>query len=100
AGVALPRPSVIRAGDWLVAPGPDILQQLLDLGPAQIEVVTRLEISDSLPLRSAAFYYRTPAPLQHLNGPRVWVLLARARTEFIAPTRAQDQTPASAGRAP
>jgi hypothetical protein len=83
------QPTMLHRGDWVVAPHAEyqsLPRPAGDSGPQAIEVVERLRFGDDLPLATIECYYGGQGgmtPLQHHQGPRVIVRIARVLRDFI-----------------
>jgi hypothetical protein len=85
--VAIPEPSLLRKDDWLVFADPRIAQQPVAVDRAKIEFTQTLLTQDLVPLRTVMCYYRGHTPLQHHEGPRVVVQIARVTKDFVPASR-------------
>jgi hypothetical protein len=83
AGVALPRPARLRAGDWLVVPEAWLAQQSLLLEEDRLEVAAQLELPSVVPLRTVPCYYGGRTPLEHEPGARLRVTVYRVRADWV-----------------
>jgi hypothetical protein len=83
-GVELPPPSLLKEGDWVVAPDSRLTQQPAYLDPAYLEPVTDLELTDPVPLQTVMCFYAGDTALEHRLYPtRLTARLYRVRAEFV-----------------
>jgi hypothetical protein len=81
AEVALPEPSRLRAGDWLVVPT-RIDRQTMKMDEGQLRPEFSFFFDDPVPLRTIWNYYGGEAALEHHEGPRMEVTIYRVLTDF------------------
>jgi hypothetical protein len=82
---SLDRPSLIRAGDYLLVPDGHIYQQNIAISSDELENIGAFQVDDQWPFATVVNYYmggfgRTPLDPRH--GRRLGVTLLRARRDF------------------
>jgi hypothetical protein len=80
--VPLPRPSRLRAGDWLVVPDERVHRQSIELDAAHLREEVVLWYADGIPLRTVPCYYAGIAPVEHHDGDRLRVQVYRVTSDF------------------
>lgn len=77
-------PTLLRKGDWVVMPHPEVLAMPKPaLGVGRVDIVETLRLADGLPLRTLRCYYAGVTPLEQRHGPRVVVRVGRVRSDFM-----------------
>jgi hypothetical protein len=67
-GIAFPPPSRLRAGDWLVVPGPRLTAQAVRLEEDKLRPEVCLVIGGPVRLRTVPCFYGGRTPLEHEEG--------------------------------
>jgi hypothetical protein len=93
--VALPGPSRLRAGDWLVVPDGRLNQQNIRLDGGKVELAGTLRFGARVPLRTVPCFYGGRTPVEHHEGPRLEVRVYRVVEDFVP--RPAEEPPFEAG---
>jgi hypothetical protein len=83
----IPDRSLLRAGDWLVVPGPRFSQQHIVMDNAHLEAIAEIEVGDRLPHRTIMCSYLGCVPPEHHEGARASVSVYRVGSDFTAATQ-------------
>jgi hypothetical protein len=87
----VPHHSQLRAGDWLVLPGPPIDRQHIELKGTPTEHAFDVRVEDGLPLRTVVGYYGGAEPLTYCRGPRLEVEVRRVLADWVPIEPAKDR---------
>jgi hypothetical protein len=89
--IALPPPSRLRRGDWLVIPDARLNQQLIRLDEGRPQLCVTLLFGRELPVRTTPCFYGGRVPLEHQTGPALLVRIYKVQEDFTP--RAADEAP-------
>jgi hypothetical protein len=81
----VPDGSLLRSGDWLLAPDP-VDRQEVALDAGEIALHGTVRSASGPPLRTGYGYYGGDSPLSHVSGPRLETRVYRVIRDVVPPT--------------